>query len=157
MLKVSVVHTLCSYSIPPPKSVVDPDSLNPDLDTGYGSSSSRKSVSLWRFSLHLMSSHLVILGRVIPSPPSIDMKQCRYTNFYKSHPLILNFHEKVSGYVRQQFWSFSEISWGFCGISKNKVVTQNRGITDHKIFKYKPHPNITLVYTKNYSKHDMFL
>ena len=104
-----------------------------------------------------MSSHLVILGRVIPSPPSMDMKQCRYTNFYKSHLLILNFHEKVSGYVRQQFWSFSEISGGFCGISRNKVVTQNRSITDHKIFKYKPHPNITLVYTKNYSKHDMFL
>jgi hypothetical protein len=37
------------------------------------------------------------------------------------------------------------------------VVTQNRGITDHKIFKYKPHPNIALLSTKNYSKHDMFL
>ncbi len=53
------------------------------------------------FAFNLMSSHVVILGRVILSPPSMDMKQSRYTNFYKSNPLILNFQEKVSGYVRQ--------------------------------------------------------
>ncbi len=33
MWKVNVVQTPGSYSIPVPKSVVDPDSLNPDLDT----------------------------------------------------------------------------------------------------------------------------
>jgi hypothetical protein len=53
------------------------------------------------FFLRLMSAHLVILGRVIPSSPPMDMNQCRYTNFYKSHPLILNYHEKVSGYGPQ--------------------------------------------------------
>jgi hypothetical protein len=31
--------------------------------------------------------------------PPYDMKQYRYLNFYKSHPLILNYHEKVLGYV----------------------------------------------------------
>ena len=33
MGKINVVQTLRSYSIPPPKSVVDPDSLNSDPDT----------------------------------------------------------------------------------------------------------------------------
>jgi hypothetical protein len=27
--------------------------------------------------------------------PPMDMKQCRYLNFDKLHPLILNYHEKV--------------------------------------------------------------
>ena len=53
------------------------------------------------FFVCLMSAHLVILGRVIPSSPPLDMKQFRYTNFYKSDPLILNYHEKVSGYGPQ--------------------------------------------------------
>jgi hypothetical protein len=56
---------------------------------------------------------------------------------------MLNYHEKVLGYVPQKFWSFLEISGAFFGMSQNKVVTKNRGITDHKIFKYKPYPNIT--------------
>ena len=33
--------------------------------------------------------------------PPMDMKQYRYLNFDKLHPLVLNFHEKVSGYVPQ--------------------------------------------------------
>jgi hypothetical protein len=53
------------------------------------------------FFLRLMSAHLAILGSVIPSPTPIDMKQYRYTNFYKSFPLILNYREKVSGYGLQ--------------------------------------------------------
>jgi hypothetical protein len=44
------------------------------------------------FFLRLMSAHLVILGRVIPSSPPLDMKQYRYKNVDKSHPLILNYH-----------------------------------------------------------------
>jgi hypothetical protein len=32
MWKVNAVQTPGKYSIPPPKSVVDPDSLNPDQD-----------------------------------------------------------------------------------------------------------------------------
>jgi len=51
------------------------------------------------------------------------MKQYRYLNFDKSHPLILNYQEKVLGYVPQKFWSFLEISGAFFGISQNKVVT----------------------------------
>jgi len=51
------------------------------------------------FFLRLMSAHLVILGRVTPSSPPLDMKQYWYTNFDKSHPPVLNYHEKVSGYV----------------------------------------------------------
>jgi hypothetical protein len=33
--------------------------------------------------------------------PPYDMKQSRDLNFDKSHPLILNYHEKVFGYVPQ--------------------------------------------------------
>ncbi len=58
--------------------------------------------AMWQFFLRLMSAHLDILGRVIPSSPPLDLKQYteyRYTNVDKSHPLILNYHEKVSGYV----------------------------------------------------------
>ncbi len=33
--------------------------------------------------------------------PPYDMKQYRYLNFDKSHPLILNYHEKGLGYVPQ--------------------------------------------------------
>jgi hypothetical protein len=54
----------------------------------------------------------------------MDMKQYRYLNFDKSHPLILNYQEKVLGYVTQKFWSFLEISGAFFGISQNKVVTK---------------------------------
>ncbi len=55
--------------------------------------------------------------------PPYDMKQYRYLNFDKSYPLILNYHEKVLGYVPQKFWSLLEISGAFFGISQNKVVT----------------------------------
>ena len=72
--------------------------------------------------LRLMSAHLDILWRVILSPLPMDMKQYRYLNFDKSHPLILNYQEKVLGYVPQKFWSL-EISGAFFGISQNKVVT----------------------------------
>jgi len=51
------------------------------------------------------------------------MKQYRYLNFDKSHPLILNYQEKVLGYVPQKFWSFLKISGAFFGICQNKVVT----------------------------------
>ncbi len=101
MWKVNVVQTPGSYSIPLRKSVVDPDSLNPDLDTDSDPVFQENLDSCDGFFLLLMSAHLVILWRVIPSPPSMDMKQYRYLNFYKSHPLVLNYHEKVLGYVPQ--------------------------------------------------------
>jgi hypothetical protein len=101
MWKVNAVQTPCNYSIPPPKSVVDPDSLNPDLGMDSDPVFQENLDPCEGFFMHLMSAHLVILSRVIPSPPSTDMKQYRFLNFDKSHPLILNYHEKVLGYVPQ--------------------------------------------------------
>jgi hypothetical protein len=101
MWKVNVVRTPGSYSILTPKSVVDLDSMNPDLDTDSNPVFQENLDPCDGFSLCLMSAHLVILWRVIPSPTSMDIKQDRYLNFDKSHPLILNYHEKVLGYVSQ--------------------------------------------------------
>ncbi len=123
MGKINIVQTLCSYSIPPPKSVVDPDLLNSDPDTESGSCISSESGSMWRVFLAVNVGTLVILWRVIPSPLPMDMKQYRYLNFDKSNPLILNYQEKVLGYVPQKFWSFLKISAAFFGICQNKVVT----------------------------------
>jgi hypothetical protein len=52
--------------------------------------------------------------------PSMDMNQYRYLKFYIPHTLILNYHEKVSGYVPQKFWSFLVISEVFLEFSKIK-------------------------------------
>ncbi len=98
MWKVRVIQTPGSYSILPPESVVDPDLLNRDLDTDPVFQENLDPCDVF---LRLMSAHLVILWRVIPLPPSMDMKQYRYLNFDKSHPLILNYHQKVLGYVPQ--------------------------------------------------------
>ncbi len=49
MGKVSVLQTLCSYSILLPKSVVDPDSSNPDPNTDSDPAISSESGSMWRF------------------------------------------------------------------------------------------------------------
>ena len=81
----------------------------------------------------LMSAHLVILGRVIPSSPPMDMNQCRYTNFYKSHPLILNYHGKVSGYGPSNFgpsWSFLWVFFEFPKI-KSSPKTEVSQITKY--------------------------
>ena len=123
MGKINVVQTLCSYSIPPPKSVVDPDSLNSDPDTDSDPAFQVNPDPCDGFFLAINVGTLVLLWRVIPSPLPMDMKQYRYLNFDKSHPLILNYQEKVLGYVPQKFWSFLKISGAFFGISQNKVVT----------------------------------
>jgi hypothetical protein len=99
MGKDNVVQTPSSCRILLAKSVVDPDSLNPDTDSDPAFKVN--SDPCGDFILRLMLAHLVILWRVIPSPPPMDMKQYRYLNFDKSHPLILNYHEKVLGYVPQ--------------------------------------------------------
>jgi hypothetical protein len=122
MGKVSVVQTLCSFSIPLPKSVMDPDSLNPYPDTDSDPTFQVNPDPCDGFFWRLMLAHLVTLWRVIPSPLPMEIKQYRYLNFDKSHPLILNYHEKVLGYGHQKFWSL-EISDAFFGISQNKVVT----------------------------------
>jgi hypothetical protein len=77
MVMVNVVQSPGSYRIPPRKSVVYPDSLNPDPDTDSDPAFQVNPDSCDVF-LRLMSAHLVILWTVIPSPPSMDMKQYRY-------------------------------------------------------------------------------
>ena len=99
MGKANVAQTPSSCRTLPAKSVVDPDSLNPDPDTDSDPAFKVNSDPCGDFILRLMSAHLVILGRVIPSPPPVDMKQYRYSNVDNSHPHILNYHEKVSGYA----------------------------------------------------------
>ncbi len=95
MGKVNFIQTPGNYIILPPYSVKDQDSLNPDTDPDPSILS--KSGSIGRFFLRLMSAYLVILWRVISSPTAMDMKQYRYLNFDKSHPLLLNYDEKVLG------------------------------------------------------------
>ena len=68
MVMVNVVQTPNSYRIPPPKSVVDPDSLNPDPDTDSDPAFKVNSDPCGDFIFRVMSAHLVILWRVIPSP-----------------------------------------------------------------------------------------
>ena len=80
---------------------MDPDSSNLDPNTDSDPAFQVNPDPCDGVFLRLMTAHLVILWRVIPSPPPMDMKQYRYLNFDKSHPLILNFHEKVLGYVPQ--------------------------------------------------------
>jgi hypothetical protein len=46
MGKVNVIQTLCSYSILLPKSVVDPDSSNPDPNTDLDPAISSESGSM---------------------------------------------------------------------------------------------------------------
>ncbi len=67
-----------SHIILPPKSVVDPDSLNPDPDTDSDPILQVNLDLCDDVFLLLMSSHLDILWRVIPSSPPMDMKQYRY-------------------------------------------------------------------------------
>jgi hypothetical protein len=69
MGKVNVVQTPNSYRIPPPKSVVDPDLLNSDPDTDLDPAFQVNTDPCDGFFWRLMSSHLAILWRVIPSSP----------------------------------------------------------------------------------------
>ena len=78
---------------------MDPDLLNSDPDTDLDPAFQVNTDPCDGFFWRLMSSHLAILWRVIPSPPPVDMKQFRYSNVDNSHPHILNYHEKVSGYA----------------------------------------------------------
>ena len=66
---VIVVQTPNSYRIPLPKSVVDPDLLNSDPDTDLDPAFQVNPDPCEGFFWRLMSSHLVILWRVIPSSP----------------------------------------------------------------------------------------
>ena len=99
MGKANVAQTQSSCRTLPAKSVVDPDSLNPDPDTDSDPAFKVNSDPCGDFILSVMSAHLVILWRVIPSPPPVDMKQYRYSNVDNSHPHILNYHKKGSGYA----------------------------------------------------------
>ena len=78
---------------------------------------------MWRFFLGINVGTFGYFMEGNSVTPPYDMKQYRYLNFDKSYPLILNYHEKVLGYVPQKFWSFLEISGAFFGISQNTVVT----------------------------------
>jgi hypothetical protein len=69
MGKVNVVPTPNSYRIPPPKSVVDLDLLNSDPDTDLDPAFQVNTDPCDGFFWRLMSSHLAILWRVIPSSP----------------------------------------------------------------------------------------
>ena len=62
MGKINVVQTLCSYSIPPPKSVVDPDSLNSDPDTDSDPAFHVNPDPCDGFFWQLMSSHWLFFG-----------------------------------------------------------------------------------------------
>ncbi len=76
------------------------DPANPDPQhCGVGGGQGWENVTtlttpLWRFNVGTFS-YFSEGNSVIPP---LDMKQYRYKNFDKSHPLILNYHEKVSGY-----------------------------------------------------------
>ena len=75
MGKANVAQTQSSCRTLPAKSVVDPDSLNPDPDTDSDPAFKVNSDPCGDFILRLMSAHLVILGRVIPSLPTMDINQ----------------------------------------------------------------------------------
>jgi hypothetical protein len=66
---VNVIQTPNSYRIPLPKSVVDPDLLNSDPDTDLDPALQVNPDTCEGFFWCLMSPHLVILWRVIPSSP----------------------------------------------------------------------------------------
>jgi hypothetical protein len=92
---VNVIQTPNSYRIPLPKSVVDPDLLNSDPDTDLDPAFQVNPDPCEGFFLvfnvvtfgYFMEGNSVI--------PPMDMKQYRYLNFDKIHPLILTYHEKV--------------------------------------------------------------
>ena len=82
-----------------PKSVVDPDLLNPDPDMDSDPISQVNPDPCEGF---FLAFNVVTFGYFMEGNsviPPMDMKQCRYLNVDNSHPHILNYHEKVSGYA----------------------------------------------------------